>query len=209
MPPLPCHADGLIDDQLRQALLKLLSDTELADAPPLHLWEQRTVDDAANPEPTWGLKDSQLLTLKDTWAVTELHSRLQLVYPSIQFFHMPADAMQVFQFRPVDLLPQPLTFHLLSQSHTEQTSFCRQRVVMPSRRISAKCTECVSNLLPMQLWQAISSSGTWMQTQQTSHQTLTGHLRWACTPIGYAECFHSKPCSALHSLAALLGHLPC
>lgn len=90
------HADGLIDDQLRQALLEVVSDNEFADAPPRDLWEKRTVDDASNPEPTWGLKDTELLALKHQWPLVELHSRLQLLYPGIQFSHMPADAMQVF-----------------------------------------------------------------------------------------------------------------
>eukprot|EP00892_Ulva_mutabilis_P002808 jgi/Ulvmu1/12528/UM090_0015.1 len=86
--------DGLMDDHLRQALLELLSEDEFASAPPGELWEQRTIDDASNPQPSWGLKDSQLLLLKNKWAAVELHSRLQLVYPNVSFFHMPADAMQ-------------------------------------------------------------------------------------------------------------------
>ena len=98
-------------------MLELLSDNELAADPPGALWDKRTVDDASNPKPSWGLRDSELLALKHKWAVVELHSRIQRVYPGIRFFHMPADDMQVR--RNMSVCPQ----HVSHSNHpsVEQT----------------------------------------------------------------------------------------
>lgn len=88
-------ADGLIDSALQQQLLSLLTDDETSTVPPSARWEQRTVDDASNPHPSWGCRDEVLRSLKHQPAVMEVHARLARLYPDVEFHHMPADDMQV------------------------------------------------------------------------------------------------------------------
>jgi hypothetical protein len=88
-------ADGLIDSALQKELLSLLTDDEHAPGPPEDRWEGRTVDDASNPKPTWGLRDEILQTLKYQSALAEVHTRLAKLYPTVQFCHMPGEDMQV------------------------------------------------------------------------------------------------------------------
>jgi hypothetical protein len=88
-------ADGLIDSTLQQQLLRLLTDDEASPVPPSERWEQRTVDDARNPHPSWGCRDYVLGALKHQPAMIEVHTRLKKLYPDLKFYHMPADDMQV------------------------------------------------------------------------------------------------------------------
>jgi hypothetical protein len=91
------NADGVVDSTLQPKLLSLLTDNESDPLPPAERWEQCTVDDAANPHRTWGCRDEVLRTFKHHAAVMEFHARLQKLYPDVEFYHMPADDMQVMK----------------------------------------------------------------------------------------------------------------
>jgi hypothetical protein len=86
-------ADGIVCNELRLSLLELLVDNEQDPVPPRSRWERTTVDDAAAPQPSWGMRKSALNALSRTDAVMEVHTRLQKLYPNLRFFHMPAQHM--------------------------------------------------------------------------------------------------------------------
>ena len=64
-------ADGMVDDTLRSQLLRLLIPlgTESEAFPAGASWEQKTCDDADNPQATWGLTASALQVCVLVWAL--------------------------------------------------------------------------------------------------------------------------------------------
>jgi hypothetical protein len=90
--------DGLVDDQLRAALLEELTspsfDEHRDTAPPGEQWERETRD-VEGASPTWGLTEAALLRLQGPTSpacVIELQSRLCKIWPALA--HMPGDAME-------------------------------------------------------------------------------------------------------------------
>ena len=78
---------------MRQRLLDSLVNDEHAAQPSSTQWEQRTVDDAAAPRPTFGLRNSVLRSLPANTAVMDVQTALQQLLPGADIYHMPADRM--------------------------------------------------------------------------------------------------------------------
>mmetsp|Transcript_11050 Transcript_11050/g.27900 ORF Transcript_11050/g.27900 Transcript_11050/m.27900 type:complete len:344 (+) Transcript_11050:177-1208(+) len=89
--------DNFFDEEQRQQLQDAITHSgwDHRQGPPEDKWERRTCD-GANLPPTWGLKTSVLDSLAsgDVDAVTEIQSRLCMLYPEYDIVHLPSEAMQ-------------------------------------------------------------------------------------------------------------------
>ena len=122
-------ADGLVMDCERQELLQLLVADEFSPAPPEDRWEKATVDDASAPQPTWGLRRHVLDSMAGQAAVNAVQTRLQQLYPNLQFFHMPADKMCA-QSVDHDTALKPES--RLCQAQSDHTAHCAPELRTPA-----------------------------------------------------------------------------
>jgi hypothetical protein len=130
-------ADGLVDDELRQRILDRFVEDEHAREPSGDRWEQLTIDDAAEPRPTWGLQRHVLAALKADEDIAEVHTRLQKLYPDVAFMHMPVQHMQAGCCAQADSSPQlPAAASLNStDAHAADGASCLQSPVELARSL--------------------------------------------------------------------------
>lgn len=83
----------MVDEDLRQRLLASLIHDEWHPEPPATSWHRRTVDDAAVPRFTWGLREHVLQALPRNEAVVEVQTRLARLFPHLRIFHLPTELM--------------------------------------------------------------------------------------------------------------------
>eukprot|EP01024_Parvocaulis_polyphysoides_P031055 TRINITY_DN28152_c0_g1_i1.p1 TRINITY_DN28152_c0_g1~~TRINITY_DN28152_c0_g1_i1.p1 ORF type:complete len:365 (-),score=38.05 TRINITY_DN28152_c0_g1_i1:10-954(-) len=88
--------DNFVGNETRQNVLNHITENgwDHTQGPPQSKWEKRTADTAGAPA-TWGLKSEVLSQLSscDCEAFQEIQTRLSVLYPEVDIYHMPAELL--------------------------------------------------------------------------------------------------------------------